>query len=655
MSEIAFIVEIHMDHYFSSLSTSQTEEPASTDYLDPIPTTMGNHAGKDSIGHTGSPLDFFHTPPTSPSEEAQLAALASSSSSVFTNKMQTPCHPCSPCPPTPTPSNCPRQQVLQGEWALISMESQPSPQMSLSHEKKEEEEAGAKHCGNVGSLSPAPMPLPWGSPTEQVWQERDSGLESPLGAEQVGQETSLVMRSLMEYYRASLGLSPGPDDSVGAVELLRRLVSERGELVEEVNGLKETLRTERAEWLQFQRDLQVAVSVADRLRAEAEQALDALREHHGAAEARLVQALRRQQEQDRELRDLEAQHRDARHQLSTLNAERRRGHTGSDARISARGLAKDGAEPEVNVVGDSSEEEQGNDGKEEGRRQNCALVAVGKKDLEEKLLEGVHTDVEAQDVEGHCEAQPKGVEDGGGHGCVGSLGGEGDLESEKTQLAGKGVAEAYILSLAAIKKKKEAEAGIGTPDHRRVLMLSERSWSLSRLPLPENTNKSSPCQNNSSTLPLCKKEEPAKEKKMTRLLQRQDKKPDEDPNPDSNRPQDAFSVLLRRHGGSRRNALLRWCQTRTKGYKNIEITNFSSSWEDGLAFCAVYHTYMPSHVPYGSLTPEDKKGNLDLAFQTGNSIGITATLTVEEMLKADGPNWQRVLGYIEGIFRHFEM
>ena len=156
----------------------------------------------------GSPLDFFHTPPTSPSEEAQLAALASSSSSVFTNKMQTPC---SPCPPAPTPSNCPRQQLLHGEWALISMESQRPPQMSLSHEKKEEEEVGAKHCGAAGSLSPAPTPL------EQMWQERDSGLETPLRAEQVGQETSLVMQSLMEYYRASLGLSPGPDDSVGAV------------------------------------------------------------------------------------------------------------------------------------------------------------------------------------------------------------------------------------------------------------------------------------------------------------------------------------------------------------------------------------------------------------------------------------------------------
>ena len=239
-----------------------------------------------------------------------------------------------------------------------------------------------------------------------------------------------------------------------------------------------TLKTERAEWRQFQRDLQVAVSVADRLRAEAEQALGALREHHGAAEARLAQALRRQQEQDRELRDLETQHRDARHQLSTLLAEERRRRererTGTDARISARGLAKDGAVPEVNAVGNPSGEDPGIDGKEEGKGENCAPVAVGKKDLEEKAFDGVHTDVEAQDVEGHCEAQPNGADDGGTLGCMVSFGGEGDPESAKTQLSGKGVAEGYILSLAA--RKKEAEAGNGTPDHRRVVMLSERSW-----------------------------------------------------------------------------------------------------------------------------------------------------------------------------------
>ena len=230
-----------------------------------------------------------------------------------------------------------------------------------------------------------------------------------------------------------------------------------------------TLQTERAEWLQFQRDLQVAVSVADRLRAEAEQALGALREHHGAAEARLAQALRRQQEQDRELRDLEA----------LLAQRRRRERTPLDVRIVARGPAKDGGELEVNVVGNPSEEEeeeeqQGNDGKEEGGRENCA---VGTEDSEEKPIAGAHTEVEARDMGGHCEAHPNGADDGGTRGCAGSLGAGGDPESGKTQLAGKGVAEAYLLSLAAIKKKKkEAEAGNGTLEHRRVVMLSERSW-----------------------------------------------------------------------------------------------------------------------------------------------------------------------------------
>ncbi|XP_017332253.2 cytospin-B isoform X1 [Ictalurus punctatus] len=92
------------------------------------------------------------------------------------------------------------------------------------------------------------------------------------------------------------------------------------------------------------------------------------------------------------------------------------------------------------------------------------------------------------------------------------------------------------------------------------------------------------------------------------------------------KPQEDFSKLLRLHGGSKRNSLLRWSQNRTSGYKNIEITNFSSSWMDGLAFCAVYHSYLPSHIPYNTLRPENKKENLLLAFQTGESLGIAASL-----------------------------
>ncbi|XP_035388589.1 cytospin-A isoform X2 [Electrophorus electricus] len=121
------------------------------------------------------------------------------------------------------------------------------------------------------------------------------------------------------------------------------------------------------------------------------------------------------------------------------------------------------------------------------------------------------------------------------------------------------------------------------------------------------------------------------------------------------KPSEDLNTLLRRHGGSKRNSLLRWCQARTNGYQNIEITNFSSSWVDGLAFCAVYHTYLPTYIPYNTLSPENKRENLLLAFQTGQEVGIAASLTVEEMMKVEGPDWQRVLGYVESVYRHFEM
>lgn len=40
--------------------------------------------------------------------------------------------------------------------------------------------------------------------------------------------------------------------------------------------------------------------------------------------------------------------------------------------------------------------------------------------------------------------------------------------------------------------------------------------------------------------------------------------------------------------------------------QNIDVTNFSSSWNDGLAFCALLHTYLPAHIPYHELISQDK-------------------------------------------------
>ncbi|KAK0082351.1 hypothetical protein PV326_007226, partial [Microctonus aethiopoides] len=83
---------------------------------------------------------------------------------------------------------------------------------------------------------------------------------------------------------------------------------------------------------------------------------------------------------------------------------------------------------------------------------------------------------------------------------------------------------------------------------------------------------------------------------------------------------------LVKNGGSKRNALLKWCQNKTVGYRNIDITNFSSSWNDGLALCAILHSYLPEKIPYDSLTPTEKRRNFALAFSAAESVGIPTTL-----------------------------
>ncbi|KAK2890003.1 cytospin-A-like isoform X2 [Channa argus] len=585
---------------------------------------MGNHNGRDSHGPTGSPLEFFHTAPTTPSEAALTAmALPSADSS---NKAQTPSPPSSNTPSTTTTSpiaEWTQKLSAASEWAVISVDSITSSETHVSDAARQ-----GKAVGSPGS--PAPLP-PTRSPSQQSWQERDSGLEPQATAESTGEEVTLVLLSLMEHYRASIGITPSIDVPAGPVELLKHLLTERDELVEEVDTLRETLRTERLEWHQFQSDLQVAVSVADRLRVESEKALSVLQESHRAVEEQLAQALSSQKEKEKELECVRAEYRDTCHRLSELTLQHQQEQAELDAlRNACRG--KDITDFEKHGEGQDLEQRQGEDVQDVMEETESENVEMQKE--ENKAKHELETECEDHDLEN---------ENGSG----------------SINLTGKGVAEGYLRSLAALEKKKEG--GRGQRDPRRIVMLSERSWSLSRLPLPtDSSSQNGIPENTSTTFPLLKKE-PTKWR-MDRFLQRQDSwssfytvQQDEYKISDSIKPQDGFSALLRRHGGSRRNSLLRWCQSRTQGYKNIEITNFSSSWEDGLAFCAVYHTYLPTRIPFDSLNPAEKKENLDLAFKTGESVGITATLTVDEMLKTNGPDWQRVLGYVESIFRHFEM
>ncbi|ETN65979.1 hypothetical protein AND_002235 [Anopheles darlingi] len=116
---------------------------------------------------------------------------------------------------------------------------------------------------------------------------------------------------------------------------------------------------------------------------------------------------------------------------------------------------------------------------------------------------------------------------------------------------------------------------------------------------------------------------------------------------------DPLNALVK-NGGSKRNALLKWCQNKAVGYRNIDITNFSSSWNDGLALCAIMHSYLPDRVPYDKLNQNDKRRNFSLAFAAAESVGIPTSLSIDEMCLQERPDWQQVMSYVTAIYKHFE-
>ena len=43
-------------------------------------------------------------------------------------------------------------------------------------------------------------------------------------------------------------------------------------------------------------------------------------------------------------------------------------------------------------------------------------------------------------------------------------------------------------------------------------------------------------------------------------------------------------------------SLLEWCQVVTQGYKGVKVTNFNTSWRNGLAFCSILHHFYPDKM-----------------------------------------------------------
>ncbi|XP_069339543.1 smoothelin-like protein 2 isoform X1 [Eulemur rufifrons] len=100
--------------------------------------------------------------------------------------------------------------------------------------------------------------------------------------------------------------------------------------------------------------------------------------------------------------------------------------------------------------------------------------------------------------------------------------------------------------------------------------------------------------------------------------------------------------------------LLEWCRSKTLGYQHVDLQNFSSSWSDGMAFCALVHSFFPDAFDYSSLSPTQRQKNFELAFTMAENLANCERLIEVEDMMVMGrkPDPMCVFTYVQSLYNH---
>ncbi|XP_054700405.1 smoothelin isoform X7 [Grus americana] len=100
--------------------------------------------------------------------------------------------------------------------------------------------------------------------------------------------------------------------------------------------------------------------------------------------------------------------------------------------------------------------------------------------------------------------------------------------------------------------------------------------------------------------------------------------------------------------------LLDWCRAKTRGYEHVDIQNFSSSWSDGMAFCALVHNFFPEAFDYSQLTPQNRRHNFEVAFSSAETlVDCVPLVEVEDMMiMGKKPDSKCVFTYVQSLYNH---
>ncbi|XP_055692163.1 EH domain-binding protein 1 isoform X2 [Lutzomyia longipalpis] len=99
--------------------------------------------------------------------------------------------------------------------------------------------------------------------------------------------------------------------------------------------------------------------------------------------------------------------------------------------------------------------------------------------------------------------------------------------------------------------------------------------------------------------------------------------------------------------------LLEWCKEITKDYPGVKVTNLTTSWRNGMAFCAIIHHHNPDLIDMTHLSPHDVVGNCRIAFDAAESLGIPRVIEPRDMNLLAVPDKLAVMTYLHQLRAHF--